>query len=150
MSKDAKRSSKKSKFAPKNPKTGHSTKSKRPVGRPRIELDEEQLLKLAQFGMTDDEICNLLEISGETLHNFRAVLKKGRSNLSQSIKRTQLQVALQERDKTMLIWVGKQYAGQKDKAESNIKGEGIAPTQVMYWGDSPPKKWADENESSNS
>lgn len=132
-----------SKFAPKNPKTGHSTKSKRPVGRPRIELDEEQLLKLAQCGMTDDEMCNLLEISGETLHNFRAILKKGRSNLSQSIKRTQLQCALQEKNTTMLIWVGKQFAGQKDKQETEHKGE-LPSQQIVFYGNESPKKWSEE------
>ena len=104
-----------SKFAPKNPKTGHSSKSRR-VGRPRLELDEDQILKLAQCGMTDIEMCNLLEISKDTLQNFRAIIKKGRSNLSQSIKRTQLEVALREKDKTMLIWVGKQYANQTEKS----------------------------------
>jgi hypothetical protein len=144
MKKDTK--PRKSKFAPKNPKNGHSTKSKRPVGRPRIELDEEQILKLAQGGMTDEEMSNFFDVSRDTIQNFRAVIKQGRSNLSQSIKRTQLQVALQERDKTMLIWVGKQYCGQKDKAFNEIEGKGIAPAQqIIYYGKDEPKTWSEEN-----
>ena len=123
---------------------GHSTKSKR-VGRPSLELDEEQILKLAQCGMTDEEMCDLLEISKSTLQNFRPVIQKGRSNLSQSIKRTQLEVALKERDKTMLIWVGKQYAKQKEKHDIEHSGEVSAP-QVVFYGTKPPKSWSNEDE----
>ncbi len=117
-------------------------KTSRRVGRPRLELCEEDILRMAQTGLTDDEIAHILDISVSTLHNFRAVLKRGRADLAQSIKRTQLEVALKERDKTMLIWVGKQYAKQKDKQDVEHSGEVNAP-QVVFYGTKPPKAWAE-------
>lgn len=123
--------------------TGHSSKSKR-TGRPKLELDEDQILKLAQCGMTDLEMCDLLEISKDTLQRFRPIIQKGRSNLSQSIKRTQLEVALKEKDRTMLIWVGKQYANQKDKQDLEHSGEINSP-QVVFYGSNPPKRWKDND-----
>jgi DNA-binding CsgD family transcriptional regulator len=122
-----------------NRPTGHSSKSRR-VGRPSLELNEEQIFKFAQYGMTDVEMCSILEISLSTLNNFRSIIQKGRANLSKSIKRTQLEVALKERDKTMLIWVGKQYAGQKDKQDIDHSGE-IASPQVIYYGSDKPYIW---------
>lgn len=122
---------------------GHSTKSRR-VGRPRLELDEDQILKLAQCGMTDEEMCNLLEISKDTLQNFRPIIKEGRSTLSKSIKRTQLEVALKERDRTMLIWVGKQYAKQSDKQKVDHGGE--VQARVIFYGDDEPKAWTEEDD----
>lgn len=96
---------------------GHSSKSKRP-GRPRLELTHEQVFKLAKLGLTDTEMCSLLEISRSTLNNFRTTIQEGRAQLSKSIKRTQLELALDDRDKTMLIWVGKQYADQREKSHA--------------------------------
>lgn len=133
----------KSKFAPKNVKCGHSTKTKNRGGRPKLDIDEDSVLKLAQLGMTDVEICNFYDISQCVLQRFRGILKKGRSNLSQSIKRTQLEVALKERDKTMLIWVGKQYCGQKEKQDVEHTGQVSSP-QVVFYGDRPPQEWKND------
>ena len=97
---------------------GQSTVSKR-QGRPRLVIDEDQIFKLAQWGMTDREMASILEISLCTLNNFRPLIQKARSDLSKSIKRTQLELAINDKDKTMLIWVGKQYCGQSEKVEQN-------------------------------
>lgn len=121
--------------------TGQSSKSKR-TGRPKLEIDEDQIYKLALCGMTDVEMASLLEISKSTLQTFRPIIKKGRSNLSQSVKRTQLEVALKEKDRTMLIWVGKQYCGQKDKQDVEHSGEAMAP-QVVFYGKGDPKRWGE-------
>lgn len=127
-----------------NGNKGHSTKSKH-AGRPRLELCEDDILRMAQTGLTDEEIAHILQVSASTLHNFRTTLKEGRANLAQSIKRTQLEVALKERDKTMLIWVGKQYAKQKDKHDVEHSGE-VASPQVVFYGSNPPKSWKEEQD----
>lgn len=103
-------------------------------GRPRLEVDAEQIFKLAQLGLTDTEIADLLQAPISVLQHFRVVLQEGRARLSKSIKRTQLEVALKERDKSMLIWVGKQYAGQREKKDLEHSGE-IATPQVVFYGD---------------
>jgi len=125
-----------------NRPTGHSSKSKR-AGRPKLGLCEEDITKLAQYGMTDREMCDILQISLDTLQKFRSIIQSARGNLSKSIKRTQLQLAIEEKDRGMLIWVGKQYAGQTEKKEIQHSGE-IAQPNVVFYGDRKPKKWSDE------
>ena len=122
---------------------GHSSKSRR-VGRPSLELNENDIFKLAEFGLTDKEMSALLEISLDTLNNFRSVIQKGRANLSKSIKRTQLEQALNEKNTVMLIWVGKQYCSQKDKQDIELSGEVSAPQVVVYGTAAAPWKNAQE------
>lgn len=102
------------------------------IGRPQLEICKEDIRKLAQVGLTDQEICFLLDISNSTLNRFRPILHLGRAELCKSIKRTQLEIALQERDSKMLIWVGKQYANQSEKQQTELSGEVTQPTVVMY------------------
>lgn len=102
------------------------------IGRPKLEVCKEDIKKLAQVGLTDQEICYLLDISHSILNRFRPILQLGRAELCKSIKRTQLEIALQERDSKMLIWVGKQYANQHEKQQTELSGEITQPTVVMY------------------
>src|SRR5690606_12185138 len=80
---------------------------------------EKQVEKLASFGLTNKEIAEALAYNENTLkRNFEIFLIKGRANLKQKLKRKQIQVALQG-NVSMLIWLGKQYLEQKDKAEES-------------------------------
>lgn len=115
------------------------------VGRPRLELCEEHVYAMAQCGMTDYEIQSLLKISSDKLQQYRSTLQKGRANLSKSIKRVQLEEALENRNTTMLIWVGKQYAGQVDRKEVEHSGE-VNGQQIVYYGNNSPKPWSEEIE----
>ena len=75
---------------------GHSTKSK---GRPKILLNEEQVEKLAALGTP---------------------VKAGSQNTRNELRQNQLFVANEQLDSKMLIWLGKQLLGQRDKIESEV------------------------------
>lgn len=108
-------------------KTGTKTVEGVVVGRDKTVIPPEEVYKLAQIGCKDIEISDWFGIDNNTLrYNFSAELTKGREHLKQSLRRAQLQVALNG-NAVMLIWLGKQYLGQSDNPMDS------ADTQVLPW-----------------
>jgi len=114
-------------------------------------LTEEQIENLAAFGCTDEEIAVLAGLSEGTIkRSFDPLLKKGRAGLRTNLRSAQVKKALgvfvPEYDKegnrvdlyltapdnTMLIWLGKQYLAQSDKAETKDTSDPID------WDSIPP------------
>ena len=82
---------------------------------------------MASVGATYEEIARILDIDpglmskrmaerGQEFHAY----KKGLSDLKTSLRRKQVQLAL-EGDRTMLIWLGKNILGQTDRREVEYK-----------------------------
>jgi hypothetical protein len=93
------------------------------TGRPRIVIDYNQIERLAAMQCTEYEIAIVAGMTAEGLRQRKAkdpellgAIEKGRAKGSASLRRLQWERA-QAGDKTMLIWLGKQYLGQKDKNE---------------------------------
>jgi len=87
-------------------------------GRPRLELDTDLLAELAGIQCTLDEMASILGCSVDTLQRheeFAAIIAAGRVQGRMSVRRTQYALAMSG-DKTMLIWLGKQWLGQRDQA----------------------------------
>ena len=104
--------------------------AKRPVGRPRKNINPEIVEALARIQCTDSEIAAVLDVNERTIQrNFAAILKKGREAGKQSLKRMQYKLA-EEGNATMQIWLGKQYLGQKDKVENEHTGANGGPISV--------------------
>jgi len=79
------------------------------------QLTADQVEKLASVGCTDDEIANVAGMSASTLRRrFDAQIKRGRAGLRQNLRAAQVRRALEGSD-TMLIWLGKNYLGQRDQ-----------------------------------
>lgn len=107
------------------------------MARPQAQahLTVDQIEELASFGCTDLEIATLARISEATLkRSFEPQLKSGRAQLRSDLRSVQIkkakgvQVLKEDKDgkqfvyttppdSTMLIWLGKQYLDQRDKAE---------------------------------
>lgn len=84
------------------------------VGWGKVEVDEEQVFKLAQFGCNDGEIASFFGVDRMTLvRHFEQVIAKGHDNLRRVIRKKQVELAMHG-DRTMLIWLGKQMLGQKE------------------------------------
>lgn len=94
-------------------------------GRPVIELDWTKVGKLCEIHCTEAEIANVMGCSVDTLERrikeyfgitfaeyFDQKAAKGRA----SLRRKQFAAALRG-NTTMLIWLGKQVLGQRDKVE---------------------------------
>lgn len=111
-------------------------------GRPRIEIDIDQLEKLVKMQCTAEECASVLGMCADTLDarlkehgesGFSEYHKKHSAGGKASLRRMQWKSA-QDGNVTAQIWLGKQYLGQKDKNENthqNPDGSSII-TGVVY------------------
>jgi hypothetical protein len=125
------------------PKTKLGTEPK-PAHRPEKEIDKKKFETLVGVHhMTAKVIAIVLEVSESTIRRY-AQKEYGKSfdfvkadfteGLHGRLSAKQYELAMSG-DKTMLIWLGKQYLGQAEKVEkkveNNIQGE---ITYVSEWG----------------
>lgn len=90
------------------------------MARPPLDIDPEQVAKLAALHCTTKEIADFFECSPDTIERrFAAELTKGRSTGKIKLRRLQWQIA-EGKHAVMCIFLGKQYLGQKDKSEEEI------------------------------
>jgi hypothetical protein len=92
-------------------------------GAPHKVIDADVARRAASIGCTRDEIAALLGVSPATLYNhlrddeqLRAEIEEGRAHGRATLRRLQWQQA-SAGNPTMLIWLGKQLLGQKDRHE---------------------------------
>jgi|SRR5210317_444360 hypothetical protein len=95
--------------------------------------DFQRLLNMVRIQCTQTEICSILGMSDTTLNrrlqergyeNFLDLYKRHNDEGRMSLRRMQWQAA-ENGNSTMLVWLGKQYLGQKDKQEQTISGEHV-------------------------
>lgn len=102
---------------------------KKSVGRPKIEIDEELLYKLATIHCTMKEMVDILGVSQDTLkRNFAHIIAKGKSDGKMRLRRKQVEVAMSG-NHTMLIWLGKQMLSQSDSPVNTDD------TKILPWSD---------------
>lgn len=90
------------------------------AGRHPIELDRDQILRMAACMCTVEEIAYVMGCSKDTIErNYMDALEEGRAKGRASLRRKQYEVAMTG-DKSMLIWLGKQLLGQSEKLDSNV------------------------------
>lgn len=112
----------------------HMPQPKKP-GRPRKEIDAEQVRQLAAINCSLDEMSAVLKVSVDTLsRNYADVIKEGRSTGRMSLKRKQYEIAMKG-NVGMLIWLGKQLLEQREP-NLEIKNitqetEKLSPTEMI-------------------
>lgn len=90
---------------------------------PLKKIEAEQVHKLAAMFCTDEEIAHFFDCSQHTIRRrFRDELHRGRSVGKMSLKRKQYDQAMNG-NTAMLIWLGKQYLGQREKVDQTIRDE---------------------------
>lgn len=94
-------------------------------GRPRKEIDAKLVEQLASIQCTDEEIAAICGVSHDTLLRrknddpvFLEAIEQGRAKGRVSLRRMQWKAATTG-NPTMLIWLGKQLLGQRDKIEQD-------------------------------
>ena len=104
------------------PKPKGKQPPKKPVGRPRVDIDLEQLENLSQLNCTMPEIAAYFKVPLRTLEDkytndpaVRAAIDQGREFGKLSVRRKQIQIMEEHNNPTMAIWLGKQLLGQRDK-----------------------------------
>ena len=112
------------------------------MGRPRIEIDWEQVEELASIGCTQEEIAAVMKCCVDTLtgrKRFSEVYKIGRDRGKQSLRRTQWETAMSggKGAYVMQIWLGKQMLGQRDRHE--LSGDDAQPFKLVIQEAAKPK-----------
>lgn len=113
-------------------------------GRPTKKIDKEQFEKLCVMQCTLNEIAGWFNCSEDTIENwckkeygelFSDVLKSKSVKGKISLRRSQFQAA-EAGNTTMLIWLGKQYLGQKEPkqevAVTNADDDSIKEMQAFF------------------
>lgn len=99
-------------------------------GRPRKEIDLEDLRRAVEIHCTQEECAHLFDMTADTLserlkeygyEGFSDFYKKHQSEGKRSLRRAQWEAATEDKNPTMLVWLGKQYLGQKDSQEVELK-----------------------------
>jgi hypothetical protein len=93
--------------AAKSPKSGRFSKK---------DVDPKLVDRLAAIHCNIEEIAAVCKVSRDTIERrFRDVIEAGKANGRASLRRLQWRAAEVDRNPTMLIWLGKQYLGQRDE-----------------------------------
>ena len=104
-----------------------TTKTKK-AGRQKIEIDFKIVAAMCQVWSTEQEIADSLKCSVDTLYrrckeqngcNFAEYYKSNNSSGKISLRRAQYKHAVKG-NASLLIWLGKQYLGQRDQADDDI------------------------------
>ena len=99
-------------------------------GRPRVEIDIDKLRNMVRIQCTAEECAGVFECSVDTLDRrlkedgykgFADFYKRYSDEGKSSLRRAQWKAA-QDGNPTMLVWLGKQMLGQRDKQEIEHKG----------------------------
>jgi hypothetical protein len=107
---------------------------KRPPGKAPSPIDWDRIDSLLMAGCSGVECAAAIGVHENTLY-ARCVTDKGcefvaykaekQSKGDGFIRAKQYQVAVNDGDKAMLIWLGKQRLGQRDKLDTTTNGESL-------------------------
>lgn len=101
------------------------------AGRPQVKIDWGEASRLAQAGASGVQISAYFGIHYNTLVSrcrrdnkcdISDFFQQNKSKGDVLILAKQFEAAIKDKDKTMLIWLGKQRLGQKEKFEKDISG----------------------------
>jgi DNA-binding Lrp family transcriptional regulator len=99
------------------------------MARPKIEVDEakvKEIKSLAAIGCSFGEIASVTGISVRTLHRrFGTIIKEGIETGNVSLRRAQFRAATTG-NVVMMIWLGKQRLGQREKVEHIDRNDNAA------------------------
>jgi hypothetical protein len=108
-----------------------------PGGRPKkpLKYDYELIKDLASIFCTQDEIANIMGVSVRKLQydpEFMRLYKEGIDGARSHIRRAQLKLALGG-NATMLVWLGKQYLGQREPImDMSVPADEITEDMEQY------------------
>lgn len=108
------------------------------MARPLKVIDAAEVVRLASIMCTQEEMALVLDCSVDTLQRrFAAAIEKGQAIARASLRRKQWDLA-QDGDRTMLVWLGKQWLGQQDKQTVEHEGEQKVRVVIEYADEKTP------------
>jgi hypothetical protein len=100
------------------------------MARPKANIVAAQVEEMAAIGCTVAEIAGIVGCSPRTIERRAAApVARGRARLNISLRRRQVELAMSG-NAAMLIWLGKQLLGQRDKADSIVREETVSIEEI--------------------
>jgi len=110
-----------------------SNRGRHPIPPEKIEASRPQVVAAAKLGCTDKEIGTIVGMSEDSVkRHLRAELDQGRTALAGGLRKAQIEMAIKERNPTMLIWLGKCYLGQKEPKQNHEHTGKITIEKVVF------------------
>ena len=125
----------------KRPAVKKSKKKVNKGGAPLKPIDYPKLSKMCAIHCTGEECASILDVSYEHLNNtlikdghggFLDYFKKHSATGKMSLRRVQFTKAVDDGSIPMLIWLGKQYLGQKDKEDIHVDESRGEPLTINF------------------
>lgn len=113
---------------------GKKKTSEKPPGRPRkfTAEDEVEVANMAYFGCTNTEIADFFGVDESTIRaRFPEMLKRKRAERNYHMRKIQT-VELLKGNSTMLVWLGKNGLGQKEKVDHTTAGQPLVITNAPF------------------
>ncbi len=105
------------------------------MGRPPLDIDAEQVRKLAAINCTMIEIASVVGCSVSTLEDrFSDVIKEGRATGRSSLRRHMWE-AVQKGNITMMIWLSKNMLGYGERVINETSTENEQSKLVIDFGE---------------
>ena len=93
---------------------------KRQEAEEHFEHYKDVVEKMAAIGCTAEEIGMVAGLSHDIIERrFSEEFRKGQANLKAAIRKAQVDTAIREHNPTMLIWLGKNYLGQREPKQAH-------------------------------
>ena len=106
-----------------------------PAGRPFKQLDARKIEQLAEVGCSHEEIALICGVSVSTIErNYDVAIKQGHAKRNHNLRKLQYECA-KRGNVAMLIWLGKQWLGQKehiDLGQVNVLNELLDEYKKRY------------------
>jgi len=106
----------------------------RPKGAYSKKLDMEKIEVFASIGCTLEEIAVVCECSERTLQRRASdAIRRGHERMKTSLRKWQYEKA-KSGNTAMLIWLGKQFLGQRDRMEETFRDETVVIEPIARTG----------------
>lgn len=93
------------------------------TGDKQVVIDPKEVQKLAELHATWEEMSDYFGVPRTTLqYNFDDIIKLARASTKCKLRKKQIDVALKG-NPSMLIWLGKNMLGQRDKFDDDVEIE---------------------------
>lgn len=99
-------------------------------GRPKIEMDYEEIYRLAVIGCTKREISYVLDIHEDTLARRPEAIEayeRGMENQKVRLRRAMMTNACDRLNPAIQIFLAKNLLGMSDQGNATTDGDGILP-----------------------
>ena len=114
-------------------KRDNSNPGRNPITKEHVERSRLAVVSASKLGCTDREIGTIVGMSEDSVkRHLRKELDEGRTALAGGLRKAQVEAAIKDKNPTMLIWLGKQYLGQREPKQTLEHTGGVTIEKKVF------------------